>query len=1477
MKILQGVLFQLMFISIAYAGTEFNYQGKIQNGGVPVDGTVSLRFSLYDADSAGSAIGSPVERIDTTAQDGLISESLDFGDVFGADTYWIEIEVDPDGGSDNFSTLSPRVQVLPVPASLYAHKAGSIDDFGALLSEAGVPLRQGGTVEVSMTDYASGIASLSVSYPFPVEPAPELNFGDLHEHIEILTSDTNGFTANVHPIAVTVDNSSNNVGSHTSMIAVEGRPAIAYHDVTAGALKYSRANDSLGKTWSTPQVVDSGTGTGANASLALIGNFPAIAYSDSAGIQYISAFDASGSIWSSPVTAVAAPIAGGRNVELLEYQTFPIIGYHGGAVVSSDAQGMIWNAPITGTGPGPNAGYEVIDGEIAALYGFAGIEYLITQNGATQWSSPVSISGGVTGSVVDLELSGTFPIAVYHNFSDTLVYAWFPAANGNAPTTTNLTGNQKQGGRTADLLIQGTEPGQFLSVVRINTSNGIDYFESADSLGSSWSPGMAISPGIQAEADLASVALDDGFAIAYHDAGNLDLNYLFYPTKVEYFFSEFDDSYAYNSSLSFQNGILEINDGGGQIQVSLNQAFNQSLTVSGTDLQLTDGQGTLTADLSFFDNSKLSSLAAEDGIPNVALGADIAGNIGVGTDSPLAKMHVTEGLTPLPTLIQRDSLSDSTFLADVAVQGSFAYTVNSSAGRLSIYDFSDPDNIVQRGTTTTGLTNPRRLVVEGNYAYVIDAQTDLLSIFDISDPDSIIALDTDETDLQQPRELAIQGSMVYVGEAGNDLQTGQLVVFDVSNPSSISHVGTYSYPEPTRPAVIILDGTLAYTLDYVGARIDVMNISNPANIQRLGTYSGDLVGPTSMVIQDDYAYIADFGAKEVSILNIADYSNISLTSNFPVPDSYYIEVNDNYAYALSDVSFPTGNDEMIVLDISEPAAPVEVESLVLDQYTKHIYSDGFLYLASTSEFQIVEVNQPILPSLIADGPVGIMTTNPTTALDVNGTVKANAFEGDGSALTGTEDADADPTNELQTLSEVLSEGNDAGAADISNVATIDAQNLVASNPLSNAALVISPSVNGRGVDSEFVVQDAATDDGSDSPFHISRNAIFQTSDDTYQYIDDVGDEASSIRFDNDGRISFHSAPSGTGTVPFHENMRTDVTTPLQVYRNTGDPVFTVNADGKVQAGKSNSFEVLNNSGLAVLRANTGNGTIPLTVLDNSGNTALQVDGNGRVGIGAAPFITPLYVEGSADGPDTLASSYIAQIKNTTSGTGGDVLWLEIATDPNHKEGNFIQFVSGGYAVGTVQRFKGLTNGVSYTSENSDFAEQLPQIDPDETIERGDVVGIHGGRISKTTDGADWVMAISTHPAFIGNSSAYRDESEKWLEVAFVGQVYINVVGPVTVSDYIVASGANDGTAIAISPNAIRPEHQSKIIGRAWEASDDPGAKLINCIVGLPESSSTNAAMTMRIDNLEERLIEKDQQFEQLQAELEELRALIEQN
>lgn len=81
----------------------------------------------------------------------------------------------------------------------------------------------------------------------------------------------------------------------------------------------------------------------------------------------------------------------------------------------------------------------------------------------------------------------------------------------------------------------------------------------------------------------------------------------------------------------------------------------------------------------------------------------------------------------------------------------------------------------------------------------------------------------------------------------------------------------------------------------------------------------------------------------------------------------------------------------------------------------------------------------------------------------------------------------------------------------------------------------------------------------------------------------------------------------------------------------------------------------------------------------------------------------------------------------------------------------------------------------------------------------------------------------------------EEEYKNYETVSFIGQVQSKVKGVVQSGDWIVASGNNDGNAVAISSDAILPTHQ--IVGRAWESSDDTGIKMINVSVGLDNSAA----------------------------------------
>ena len=172
------------------------------------------------------------------------------------------------------------------------------------------------------------------------------------------------------------------------------------------------------------------------------------------------------------------------------------------------------------------------------------------------------------------------------------------------------------------------------------------------------------------------------------------------------------------------------------------------------------------------------------------------------------------------------------------------------------------------------------------------------------------------------------------------------------------------------------------------------------------------------------------------------------------------------------------------------------------------------------------------------------------------------------------------------------------------------------------------------------------------------------------------------------------------------------------------------------------------------------------------------------------------------------------------------LQFELNLDGLPGLGNWIQFFENSFDL--AGKIENNNNGnVQYESDGSDYAEMLERLHPEEQIKDGDVVGVFGGRISKRTDGAEWVMAITGNAVVVGNA-IYNGTEDLHEIVSFVGQVPVGVRGAVAIGDYIVASGMNDGTAIAVSPH---PKTMS-----ATEATD--------IVFGYGESE--NLTETMRI-------------------------------
>lgn len=102
-------------------GTDFTYQGQLKRAGMPAVSTADIQFSLFDAVTGGSQVGSTVSKANVHIVNGLFTLALDFGaSALNGDARWIQIAVRSPAGSGGFATLDPRQPITAAPYARYA-------------------------------------------------------------------------------------------------------------------------------------------------------------------------------------------------------------------------------------------------------------------------------------------------------------------------------------------------------------------------------------------------------------------------------------------------------------------------------------------------------------------------------------------------------------------------------------------------------------------------------------------------------------------------------------------------------------------------------------------------------------------------------------------------------------------------------------------------------------------------------------------------------------------------------------------------------------------------------------------------------------------------------------------------------------------------------------------------------------------------------------------------------------------------------------------------------------------------------------------------------------------------------------------------------------------------------------------------------------------------------------------------------------
>ncbi len=403
------------------------------------------------------------------------------------------------------------------------------------------------------------------------------------------------------------------------------------------------------------------------------------------------------------------------------------------------------------------------------------------------------------------------------------------------------------------------------------------------------------------------------------------------------------------------------------------------------------------------------------------------GNVGIGTDSPTKKLSVLGGVlisggesgAGIFELVTKDSLYvNSGTPRSVAVSGNYTYVTSSSTNTLTIFNTSNPDNIVLINSTSENLTSPVSVAISGNYAYVVNSGQDLV-VYNISDPANIIFVTAIASYFVDPRFITISGNYAFIADSGNY----SVVVFDISDPENISFINDFS--SEFSPISLAVSGDYVYVIDDSSngstinggiISLDISDINNIIQGDYIGGISNSIDGPNSIAVSGNYAYVTNIYNSTLVVINISDPNSMYVVDTITTPYAQYggVVVSGNYAYV------GENHDSLYAFDISNPNNISQIDSIAnnniacitgLAYLNNYVYAiDGCsnslnIFYSGQADGTALDVsggvaigeyslNSPAPTNgLIVSGNVGIGNDSPTAMLDIKINSQINYYQG----------------------------------------------------------------------------------------------------------------------------------------------------------------------------------------------------------------------------------------------------------------------------------------------------------------------------------------------------------------------------------------------------------------------------------------------------------------------------------------------------
>lgn len=260
---------------------------------------------------------------------------------------------------------------------------------------------------------------------------------------------------------------------------------------------------------------------------------------------------------------------------------------------------------------------------------------------------------------------------------------------------------------------------------------------------------------------------------------------------------------------------------------------------------------------------------------------------------------------------------------NVAFYGDYMFAACRWAG-LKVYDFSDPGQIVEVYSTTSGYYYD--VDIENDLAYA--SLSDTIRILDISNPAN--PLEITKFSSNYAFEARIEGNRLYTGGYS-------LCSYDISDPMAPVLVDIKGLPN--------VANRISVTDDHIVVATDDNLIRFHADEPGILTMTGEINTPglsNSVAVYGNYAYVSNFWGS-INILDITDIESPFLISTIPfIREVTSIKIIDHFLIV--------SNWGIRIFDISDPLNPFELSNFGFNTQTNKFYIvDDIVYLAAGSK------------------------------------------------------------------------------------------------------------------------------------------------------------------------------------------------------------------------------------------------------------------------------------------------------------------------------------------------------------------------------------------------------------------------------------------------------------------------------------------------------------------------------------------------